>query len=30
MSEGYRMVLEGLADAYQLIDLKDPNLVDSP
>lgn len=30
MSKGYKMVLEGLADAYKAIDLKDPNLIDSP
>ena len=30
MSKGYKLVLEGLSDAFTELDLKDPNLVDSP
>ncbi len=30
MAEGYKMVLEGLGQAFDELDLKDPNLTDSP
>jgi GTP cyclohydrolase I len=30
MADGYKMVLEGLNQAFDKIDLKDPNLTDSP
>jgi len=30
MTKGYKMVLEGLKQAYPQFDLKDPNVVDSP